>query len=47
MTIMHGPIVGYMPDGSIAAVVDVRMMYNMVKAGGQADHIKAHFEYMD
>lgn len=47
MIVLHGPIVGYMPDGSIAAVVDARMMYQMAKAGGQANHIKAHFEYMD
>lgn len=45
--VMHAPIVGYLPDGTIAAVVDARMMYNLAKAAGQADHIKAHFEYMD
>lgn len=40
----HGPLVGYNDDGSIAAVVDAKMMYEMAKAAGVADHIEAHFQ---
>ncbi len=47
LLVMHAPIVGYLPDGTIAAVVDARMMYNLAKANGQAAHVKAHFEYMN
>lgn len=47
LIVMHSPIVGYNPDGSIAAVVDARMMYDLARAAGQVGHIKAHFEYMD
>lgn len=41
--ITHGPLVGYNPDGSIAAVVDAKMMFEMAKAAGVADHIDATF----
>jgi 2,4'-dihydroxyacetophenone dioxygenase len=43
--IAHGPIVGYNPDGSIAAVVDAKLMLQMARAAGMADHIEA--EYLD
>jgi len=42
--ITHGPLVGYNEDGSIAAVVDAKMMYDMASASGVADHIRAHFD---
>ncbi|MGR3364046.1 MAG: 2,4'-dihydroxyacetophenone dioxygenase family protein [Maritimibacter harenae] len=41
--ITHGPIVGYNPDGTIAAVVDAKMMYDMAVEAGAADHIEAHW----
>jgi anti-sigma factor ChrR (cupin superfamily) len=37
--IAHGPLVGYNEDGSIAAVIDARMMYELAVAGNAADHI--------
>ncbi|MCV6621397.1 MAG: 2,4'-dihydroxyacetophenone dioxygenase family protein [Cellvibrionaceae bacterium] len=37
--IAHGPLVGYNEDGSIAAVVDARMMYQLAADAGVADHI--------
>lgn len=36
----HGPLVGYNEDGSIAAVVDARMMYQLADAAGVAGHIQ-------
>lgn len=42
--IMHGPLVGYNADGTIAAVVDAKTMYQLAKAAGQAAHIQADFE---
>ncbi|MEO0390207.1 MAG: 2,4'-dihydroxyacetophenone dioxygenase family protein [Pseudomonadota bacterium] len=42
--ITHGPLVGYNEDGTIAAVVDAKMMYDMATAAGVADHIRADFE---
>ncbi|WP_138378908.1 2,4'-dihydroxyacetophenone dioxygenase family protein [Luteithermobacter gelatinilyticus] len=38
--IAHGPLVGYNEDGSIAVVVDARLMYEMAKANNAADHIQ-------
>lgn len=42
--IAHGPLVGYSPDGTVAAVVDGKMMYEMAVAAGVADHIDARFD---
>lgn len=42
--IAHGPLVGYNEDGTIAAVVDAKMMYEMARAAGVADHIEARFD---
>lgn len=36
---VNGPLTGYNPDGSIAAVVDAKFMYDMAVAGGAAGHI--------
>ncbi|QBF31467.1 2,4'-dihydroxyacetophenone dioxygenase family protein [Thalassococcus sp. S3] len=41
--ITHGPLIGYNPDGTIAAVVDAKMMYEMATTAGVADHIEATF----
>ncbi|MBN7799069.1 cupin domain-containing protein [Parahaliea mediterranea] len=35
-----GPIVGYNDDGSVGAVVDCRLMYELAKANNAADHIE-------
>lgn len=37
--IAHGPLCGYNDDGSIAGVVDARLMYDLAVAAGAADHI--------
>lgn len=42
--ILHGPLVGYDPDGSVSSIVDAKFMYEMATEAGQADHIDAHFE---
>ncbi|KQX26037.1 MULTISPECIES: cupin domain-containing protein [unclassified Sphingomonas] len=36
---VNGPLVGYHADGSVAAIVDGKLMYEMAEAGGAADHI--------
>ncbi len=38
--VVHGPLGGYHDDGSIAAVVDARLMYDLAVAAGAADHIE-------
>lgn len=37
--IARGPLCGYNDDGTIAGVVDARLMYEMVLANGAADHL--------
>lgn len=37
--IAHGPLCGYNDDGSIAGVVDAKVMYELATAGGAVDHI--------
>ncbi|MCF8474040.1 MAG: 2,4'-dihydroxyacetophenone dioxygenase family protein [Emcibacter sp.] len=37
--IAHGPLAGYNEDGSIAAIVDARLMYELAKQNNSADHI--------
>jgi hypothetical protein len=41
--VLHGPLIGYNEDGSIAAVVDAKMMYELAEAHGVAGHIDASF----
>ncbi|MDR6832432.1 MULTISPECIES: 2,4'-dihydroxyacetophenone dioxygenase family protein [unclassified Sphingopyxis] len=38
--VVHGPLGGYHEDGTIAAVVDARLMYDLAVAAGAADHIE-------
>lgn len=42
--VAHGPLVGYNPDGSIAAVIDGRAMYNMAKANNAHGHLHVDFD---
>ncbi len=37
--VAHGPLVGYNDDGTVAGVVDAKLMYEMALAAGAADHI--------
>ncbi len=37
--VVHGPLVGYHEDGSVAVVVDGRFMYEMAQKNNAADHI--------
>ncbi len=41
--IVHGPLVGYNEDGTIAGIIDAKAMYEMATAAGVADHISADF----
>ena len=45
--VMHGPLMGYNDDGSIAAVVDGKMMYQMALEGGGAAHLDVDFPDID
>jgi 2,4'-dihydroxyacetophenone dioxygenase len=45
--VMHGPLVGYNDDGSIAAVVDGKMMYQMAKDGGEYKHVDVDYPDLD
>ncbi|WBX85372.1 2,4'-dihydroxyacetophenone dioxygenase family protein [Sphingosinicella microcystinivorans] len=36
---VNGPLMGYNADGSIAAVVDAKFMYDLAASHGAADHI--------
>jgi len=38
--IIHGPILGYNPDGSIAGVIDNDFMYDAAMANNAAGHIR-------
>lgn len=38
--VVNGPLMGYHPDGSIAAVVDAKFMYDRAASHGAADHIE-------
>tara|TARA_R110002110_G_C13470525_1_gene720917 strand:- start:28485 stop:28973 length:489 start_codon:yes stop_codon:yes gene_type:complete len=42
----HGPITGYNDDGSIAMVLDAKLMYEMADEAGAAQHIEksVHWE---
>ncbi|MEM9012553.1 MAG: 2,4'-dihydroxyacetophenone dioxygenase family protein [Pseudomonadota bacterium] len=43
--IAYGPLCGYNPDGTVAAIVDAKMMYALAKEAGQlAPHIKDPME---
>lgn len=37
--VVHGPLGGFHPDGSVAAVVDARLMYELAVSAGAAGHI--------
>lgn len=37
--IAYGPLVGYADDGSVAAIVDGKLMYELAKKHGAAGHI--------
>lgn len=37
--VVHGPLKGYAEDGSVAAIVDARAMYDLALADGVAAHI--------
>lgn len=41
--VVHGPLVGFEDDGSIAAVIDGKTMYELAEEAGQASHIRADF----
>lgn len=41
--VAYGPIVGYNPDGSIAAVVDAHSMYELAKSNNAHTHIMRIF----
>ena len=45
--VMHGPLIGYNDDGSVAGVVDGKLMYQMAKDAGMADHIDVDFPDID
>lgn len=36
---VNGPLMGYHPDGSVAIVVDAKLMYELAAAGNAAEHI--------
>lgn len=41
--VVHGPLAGYNPDGSIAAIVDAKLMLQMAQDAGQAGHLDGAF----
>lgn len=41
--VLHGPLVGYNDDGSVAGIIDAKAMYEMASAAGVANHIRADF----
>lgn len=44
--VVHGPLLGYAEDGSVAMVVDAKVMYEMAEKAGAASHIArpAHWD---
>jgi len=38
--VVHGPLGGFHDDGSVAAVVDAKLMYDLAVAANAADHIE-------
>jgi 2,4'-dihydroxyacetophenone dioxygenase len=38
--IIHGPLIGYNEDGSIAAVIDAKVMYQLADDANQAQHVE-------
>ncbi len=42
--VAHGPLVGYNPDGSVAAAIDGRAMYAMAKANNAHGHLHVDFD---
>lgn len=45
--VVHGPLCGYNPDGTVAGIVDARLMYDMAAAAGAADHIEKPSHWND
>ncbi|MEM8662271.1 MAG: 2,4'-dihydroxyacetophenone dioxygenase family protein [Pseudomonadota bacterium] len=45
--VVHGPLVGYNEDGSVALVLDGKTMYQMAADAGRADHLDKppHWEH--
>jgi len=41
--VLHSPLVGYNDDGSLAGVIDGKMMYTMARDGGQAAHLEVDY----
>jgi 2,4'-dihydroxyacetophenone dioxygenase len=37
--VIHSPLCGYNADGTVAGIVDARLMYEMASAAGAASHI--------
>ena len=38
--VVHGPLAGYHDDGTYAAVIDARLMYDLAAANNAADHVE-------
>jgi len=38
--VVHGPLYGFNDDGTVARIVDARMMYDMAVAAGAANHVE-------
>jgi len=45
--VVHGPLVGYNEDGSIAAVIDCRFMYDLAMSNNVGDHIVMVNTFLD
>lgn len=45
--VVHGPLTGYHDDGSIAAVLDSKYMYQLAQQAGAADHIDQPLHWQD
>ncbi len=43
--VLHGPILGYNPDGSLSACIDIDWHYEMARNNQAADHIRRYFQY--
>ncbi|MEM9386023.1 MAG: 2,4'-dihydroxyacetophenone dioxygenase family protein [Pseudomonadota bacterium] len=47
LAIAHSPLVGYDDDGSVALIVDAKMMYRLARDGGGADHLHPPAQWTD
>lgn len=41
LTIVHGPLAGYNPDGTLSGIIDAELMLKLARDAGAADHIAA------